>query len=189
MSMPSINIRPLVGSTWTNFSYRVSDQPRDRAYKSKDTHRKGGLAASYKEISWNGQKKKPRKSRTCPTQQTHAFTSLQGKRNIVQNGRQIRSIFNFQVFDGDQGIVVRTGRPVRRDTVGFYNSWRLLRKREAFHLVNSHLQISSEKRPLTIRRCVRRSCVTSDNFTTANGICQKTNLRSNSRAIEKSKAR
>jgi hypothetical protein len=66
-------------------------------------------------------KKISKKGLTCPTQQAYAFTSLQGKRNIVQNGRQIRSIFNFQVLDGDQRIVIGTGWPVCRDTVGFYD--------------------------------------------------------------------
>jgi hypothetical protein len=53
----------------------------------------------------------------CPTQQAYTFTSLQGKRNVVQNDRPIKSTYNFQVLDGDKIIVVRTGRPVRRDTV------------------------------------------------------------------------
>ena len=33
---------------------------------------------------------------------------------------------------GDQGIVVRTGGPIRRNPIGFYDSRRLLRKLEAF---------------------------------------------------------
>jgi len=140
MSIPSesINIRPLVGSTWTNFSYRVTNQPRDWAYISKGTHRTCGFL--WRDIVKLVQKNIP-KGLTCLTQQTYAFTNLQGTRKIVQNGRQIRSIFNFQVLDGDQRIVVRTGRPLRRDTVGFYDGGRLLQKREAVRLVSCYLQI------------------------------------------------
>ena len=59
----------------------------------------------------------------------------------MQNGRKIRTIFNLQVLDGGQGIVVRTAWPVSRATVGFYDGGRLLRKLEAVRLVSCYLQI------------------------------------------------
>jgi len=96
-------------------------------------------------------RKKTFQSLTCPTQQAYTFTSLQGERNVMQNGRQIRSVFNFQVLNGDQGIVVRTRRPVRRNAVGFYDSRRLLRKLKALRLVNNYLEIVFFQRRLTIR--------------------------------------
>jgi hypothetical protein len=107
-------------------------------------------------------KKFSKKGLTCATQQAYTFTSLQGKRNIVQNGWQIRRIFNFQVLDGDQRIVVRTGWPVCRDTVGFYDGWRLLRKLETVGLVNCYLQIALFPRGRTIQRHVRPSCIASE---------------------------
>ena len=154
-------MRPLVGSTWTNFSYRVTNQeiePTNLRILIARVDLPLPMKRHHKTII----KKKPKSQLTCPTQQAHAFTSLQCKGNVVQNGRQIRSIFNFQVLDGDQGIVVGTGRPVRRDTVGFYDGRRLLRKLEAVHLINRYLQIVFEKGRLTIQLHVRRSCITSE---------------------------
>ena len=77
------------------------------------------------------------------------------KGNSAQNGQQIRNIFDFQVLNGDQGIVVRSEWPVRRDTVGFYDGRRLSRKLEAVRLVNCYLLFPRG-------RHVRPSCIASE---------------------------